>query len=374
MVDKYDVYGLQAKFPRILANFKQRKDLLPENREDIGTFEEYLGVENLSASRKIKYLRSLTTLSKIYGMPFRDASRKDLEPLFIKISNGKHTLHTIKDFKVALKKFFKWLRGTSDYPVEVNWLKTSMKEIPRIDPAELITADELNRLESFAKDLEMKVLLRILYYSAARPSEILTLTRSRCRFDQTRGFLIIKVQGKTGEREIPIYDKRTIDLFSNWLNFRGNIENGAFVFPNRKGKMLEPSNLRTSFSRIFKDAGINKPSYPYAMRHSRITQLSDELTDQQLKQFSGWAANSRMASTYVHRDIDDLLRAFDRYSPKKKEDAEKQIEKEASELLAELFSHRDVIEIVIDKIKEHSLFSKFEKLKKDAGIPIDRIK
>ncbi|HLC47983.1 MAG TPA: hypothetical protein VJI13_02815 [Candidatus Norongarragalinales archaeon] len=69
-----------------------------------------------------------------------------------------------------------------------------------------------------------------------------------------------------------------------------------------------------------------------------------------------------MASVYVHRDIDDLLRTFDKYSPKNKEDADKRIDKEGAELLAELLKNKDVLNLLIKEIKEHGLLPKFGKL------------
>ena len=51
---------------------------------------------------------------------------------------------------------------------------------------------------------------------------------------------------------------------------------------------------------------IKKKIYPHLLRHSRLTELAKELTEQELKVFAGWVAGSNMAQIYVHLSGSDV--------------------------------------------------------------------
>lgn len=49
---------------------------------------------------------------------------------------------TKHDFKVILKKFYKWLRGSEVYPEEVIWIKAPVRNNNKL-PEELLTEEEI---------------------------------------------------------------------------------------------------------------------------------------------------------------------------------------------------------------------------------------
>ncbi len=61
-------------------------------------------------------------------------------------------------------------------------------------------------------------------------------------------------------------------------------------------------------------AGIRKSVHPHMLRHTRLTDLATEMTEQELKVFAGWTQDSSMASVYVYlsgRDAEKaLLRVY----------------------------------------------------------------
>ena len=55
--------------------------------------------------------------------PFEEATKDDIVELIAKIERRNYAEWTKHDYKVILRKFYKWLRGTDDYPPEVRWIK-----------------------------------------------------------------------------------------------------------------------------------------------------------------------------------------------------------------------------------------------------------
>jgi integrase len=371
MVEKFDLYGLQKELPKIIVTFSKNQAISTQNRKDILSFIDYLGLENLSASRKIKYIRTLSTLSKLYGRDFTNANRSDIEELLKKILKAdNYRPHTIKDFKVALKRFFKWLRKSEDYPDEVRFLKASVKQKERVNPDELFTLDEVEKIESVASKLQYRLMVRLFYFSGARPSELLNLRFGDYYFKSS--FLILKVAGKTGQRDIPIYDDPTIDMFNKYIRLFSDPESKDFVFKNNLGHHYTPNAFLLQLKRMIKKAGVTKPAFTYNFRHSRISGISNDISDQAMKQFFGWKPASQMLNVYVHRDIDKLLQAFDDLSPQAKQEQKARLEIKKRELVNELLSDNEVQNYLIDIIKKKGMTSKFEDYIQFAGI-LDRV-
>jgi ribosomal protein L40E len=75
---------------------------------------------------------------------------------------------------------------------------------------------------------------------------------------------------------------------------------------------------------LTKKAGVEKHVKPYLFRHTRLTELSNTLTEAQLCMFAGWEQGSDMPRNYVHlsgRDVDDaLLRSYGLIKPKEEKE------------------------------------------------------
>ena len=54
---------------------------------------------------------------------------------------------TKHDYKVCLKRFYKWLKGNDEvYPDEVKWIKTTLKRNQTLLPDDLLTEEEVKRV------------------------------------------------------------------------------------------------------------------------------------------------------------------------------------------------------------------------------------
>jgi hypothetical protein len=82
--------------------------------------------------------------------------------------------------------------------------------------------------------------------------------------------------------------------------------------------MIPPHNQisATAFRQVLTKAAeravIQKKVNPHAFRHAQATELAKDFTEQQMKQYLGWAQDSKMAAVYVHlsgRDMDAAVLA-----------------------------------------------------------------
>ena len=70
--------------------------------------------------------------ASLLGKPLREASKRDIIELVGKIeSNEEWTAWTKQDFKVILRRFFKWLKTERGYLEGVRCVRTTMKKSRR---------------------------------------------------------------------------------------------------------------------------------------------------------------------------------------------------------------------------------------------------
>ncbi|MCD6423243.1 MAG: hypothetical protein J7L42_03915 [Elusimicrobia bacterium] len=149
---------------------------MPEdNRKDILDFHSYIIAEGLSVPRQVKYIYSLIQLSNWLGKKFQDAEKADIVSLINKIEQMDYAEHTKRDYKVVLKRFFKWMEGDDEYPEEVKWIKTTLKSNGHLLPEELLTPEDVEKLISAAYHPRDKALVACLYETGCRVGEILSV-------------------------------------------------------------------------------------------------------------------------------------------------------------------------------------------------------
>jgi hypothetical protein len=121
-LDRIDIHSGRHRFELALRNLEQDPLICPENKLHIQRFITFCRAANLSVSRQLLYLQKLTVLGRLYQTPFENATRDSIVSLMDQVKKRGVVEWTYQMYCVAIKKFFKWLRGTDDYPPEVKWL------------------------------------------------------------------------------------------------------------------------------------------------------------------------------------------------------------------------------------------------------------
>lgn len=285
------------------------------NRQAILEFVDECKAINLSMARRVKYLYTLPILAERLGKNFESATVDDIKKLVGDINDDKgYADWTKNDFRVALKRFYRWLRKLSpgQSPPETAWIRVRSAK-KKILPEELLTEDDVSALLSACENSRDRAFTMTLYELGGRIGELLSLRRKNVAFDEFGAVLILS--GKTGDRRVRAIVSTA--YLSQWLNDHPHKDPESPLWvslsDSSRGKALDYASSRMLLQRLARRAGIRKRVNPQAFRHSRASFLANALTERQMEQYLGWVPGSRMPEIYVHlsgRDVDNALLAM----------------------------------------------------------------
>jgi integrase/recombinase XerD len=301
-IDSNTVFGYaKRRLPRLKTT--------ENNRQTILRFMDFGFSEGLSPRRVEKYLCSLSKLAVFLNMDFDKAGRPDIERVMNVIERSDYTDWTKHDFKITLKKFYRWLRNTEENPPEVKWIRTTLKNCRLKLPKDILSPVEIRRLIVAALSDRDRAFVSVLYESGCRIGELLSL-RMRQLQRHKHGYQIT-VDGKTGSRRLLLI--ASAQYISTWLNHhpsKDEPDSYLWTTATYRNKKLTYSRICDILKTTARRANIKKAVNPHNFRHSRATHLAKHLTEAQMKEFFGWVQASDMAATYVHlsgRDMDNAL-------------------------------------------------------------------
>lgn len=291
----------------------ERSKLSKKNKDIIKEFIEACIAEGIGKLRVVKYIFTLKKIALSLNKDFDKVTKEDLVRFVRDIElNDDYSDWTKRDFKVTLKKFYKWLKGNGEeYPPEVKWIKTGKKLNNNKLPEELITLEEVKAMADASVNLRDRAIILTLYESAARAGELLNMKIKDVVFDNYGA--LIMLNGKTGMRRIRLI--ASVPALSEWLSihpFKDDKEAWLWLGSStlNRNERLSYAGLVKLLKELAKRANVNKPVNPHNFRHSRATELAKHLTEAQLCQVMGWVQGSKQAATYVHlsqRDIDKAI-------------------------------------------------------------------
>ena len=200
--DRIDIHDRKHRFDLALRNLQQDPCVRPENKLLIQRFITFCRTENLSVERQLIYLQKLTVLGRLYPAPFEQLTRESAVDLMDRIKKRGGAEWTYQMYCVTLKKFYRWLRETDEYPPEVKWLRASVRNKTNITADKLLSEHEILRLAEAAQNHRDRAFVLVLYESGCRIGEILGLRMKDLAYDE-KGALL-SVSGKTGTRRIRI--------------------------------------------------------------------------------------------------------------------------------------------------------------------------
>jgi len=306
---RHSVHDYRRRIERIFVRLERNRLVCKKDVEILRKYKDYLVSEGITFGRVGKYLSDLKKASELLGKKsFEKAVEEDIRRI-VSIFNGneKYSPWSKRDFKVAIRKFYTWLRGTKEYPPEVAWMKVYKKIRNTRNPEEMLTEEEVKKLIDNARHLQEKAFIAVLYESGCRIGELVFLKIKHVKFDDMGAQLF--VNGKTGFRRVRIVS--CVPYIVEWLNNHPRKkESEAFLWINNYGKPYYYGSIAGMLHRVAKRADIKKKVNPHNFRHSRATYLANYLTEAQMKEYFGWTQDSKMAAVYVHlsgRDVDKAL-------------------------------------------------------------------
>jgi site-specific recombinase XerD len=258
--------------------------------------------KKLGKARLVKYLDSLRQLAIWIQVDFDQMDQSRMEDLVLGIENDRFTKkdghpfsESVKrDFKVCLRKFYKWLLGNNEtYPAIVQWIDTRdvVPEIP------CLVREEIERMSEYAASPMERAIIWVLFDSGARVEEFLNV-----RFRHLEETLT--EDGQTVYRARIEFSKtkpRTVLLPIASRYLRSYLAHQSACLPERQVFPLSYQNVRKILNRVGKNA-LGKRVHPHLMRHSSATYYAPLLSRAAFCNRYGWSYGSNMADRYIDRE------------------------------------------------------------------------
>jgi len=278
------------------------------NKDLIIKYKDYCLLNGFSKDRVIKYIYHLIKICQWLKTDFESATLPGIETVVSRIQASSYAEMTKMEIRVVLRKFYKWFRGTDDYPPEVKWVSTKCKKRGRgILPEDLLSQEDIKRMSDAAKNERDRAFVNVIYETGSRIEEVLTI-RIR-NYQPDRYGARLRVNGKTGPRSVRIIS--SVPYLTEWLNKHPLKDDpDAFIWLSNQIKLLSYMGAYTLLKRLAARAGIKKRVNPHSFRHACATHLANHLTEAQMNEYLGWTRSSTMPSIYVHlsgRDVDNAL-------------------------------------------------------------------
>ena len=301
------------RYARYIEKILADSRISEANLEILKKYDSQGILQQVTTGTRQQRLITLRQLALFTKKDFKALTKEDIENFFSSLGILQNKTWSTKG--AFIKSFFKWLYKSDEYPQNVKWIKTTVKNKNYKLPSDLLTKDEIKAMADMTGNLSDRAFILVLYDSACRIDEILNLKIKDVSFDQYGS--TIMVNGKTGMRRIRLIESSP-DLLK-WINNhpkKQEREEPLFVYLSDKNryklfsKGISYDNAKIIIRTVAKRAGIKKRVHPHLFRHSRLTELAKILSESELKKFAGWTGSSTMAGIYVHlsgADIDKKM-------------------------------------------------------------------
>ncbi len=256
-----------------------------------------------------RYLRALGEASGVAS--FQDLEREDLEAWFARLRERGFTgrsglspasLRTVASYT---KAFLRWL-NEGETPACIRGLVIGKARTRVRSKTELLTPDEMERLIR-ASNPQKAAILRLLYATGARPSEVLNVRHEDVAWKTHNGMEYAELafrDTKTDEpRTVPLAERRALRALRDYLEIATGSDY-LFPSPSRKGQPLTERSLWAVLKRTAGRVGLKKRIYPYLIRHGRATELA-KAPRAFADRLMGWKSGV-MWKNYTHLETDDL--------------------------------------------------------------------
>ncbi|MCG3141123.1 MAG: Tyrosine recombinase XerD [Anaerolineae bacterium] len=258
--------------------------------------------KQIGIARLLKYIQTLTQLAGWIQTDFDKITQAEMETLVLAIEKDRHTRKDGKpftpsvkrDFKVVLRKFYKWLLGDNQiYPPIVRWIDTRdvIPEIP------CLRREQVEQLSELATNPRDRAIIWTLFDSGARAEEFLNI-----RFRHLE-----KVQGEGKEEIYRIrieYSKTKprsilLPISSSYINL--HLRHSKDSAPDQQVFPVTYGNL----AKILRELGkkvLKRRVNPHLFRHSSATYYATRLSRASFCNRFGWSYRSNMADRYIDRE------------------------------------------------------------------------
>lgn len=193
--------------------------------------------------------------------------------------------------KSALKFFY-------DEILNMNIVKLKTPKVSRKLPA-VLTKDEVKQLINSIKNRKHSLMVKLLYSSGLRLSELINLKVGDLELEKGIGWVR---SGKGGKDRLFILSNVVTEELRDFIRDRKDDE---YVFTGYKEKM-SPRNVQKLIKSAARKAGIDKEVHPHTLRHSLATHLLE--SGENIRKIQELLGHASISTTqlYTHITMEEL--------------------------------------------------------------------
>lgn len=169
--------------------------------------------------------------------------------------------------------------------------KTS-KKIPNV-----LTPEEIKKLLEATSNTRHKLIIKTLYSSGLRVSELTNLKTEDINFDEK----IAWVRGGKGKKDRMVIISQNLLLDLKEFIRENSKEKGDYVFGDKNNKKLSERNVQLIIAKAKKNAGLEKEIHPHTLRHSFATHLLEDGID--IRKIQELLGHSDLSTTQIYTKI-----------------------------------------------------------------------
>lgn len=200
-------------------------------------------------------------------------------------------------YQIIIKKYFK----DCGKPEVAAWIKVR-KPNHDIDPNNILSVEEINKLIEATDSHYYKALIAFLFESGCRISEARAL-KWKDFIDTTEGSIIHIKTKKTSAGIRKLILPGSSQYIKNW-------HASSYGKPEDKAFPISLAQSNHMLKQIAKDAGISKPVHCHAFRHAQATDMVHRAYNETIiRKKLGWTPTSGMVARYVHPNDNAVIDA-----------------------------------------------------------------
>ena len=158
----------------------------------------------------------------------------------------------------------------------------------------ILTINEVKKLIESSKNVKHKLIIKLLYGTGLRVSEIVNLEKKDILINES----MIKVVLGKGKKDRFV---KLPDSIKNELENYSKIGNSKYLFESNRGGKLTKATVQAILRNSAKRAKIKKRVYPHLLRHSFATHLLEQGTD--LRVIQKLLGHSSIKTTQIYTQI-----------------------------------------------------------------------
>ena len=290
---------LSSREPAVSDEQDEKKTLHPD-------YEAFL---QWKRTRKTKESTLLTMKRRFLRFPPPDGLTEEYFENRMNATTTKGEQVSNKTVRLELtyaKMFLKWAKRDFSHLQGFDLGKMEKSVVTE----DLYTPEELRAIFVAAEPLRDRPMLEVLYESACRAGEILSMTCESIRPGKG-DTLIVNVKGKTGNRDIIL--EHSAPNLQRWRDYHPTKKGLLWISQKRDEngdyQALSLTGLYLVAQKTIRRAGVTgKKRILHMFRHTRITELHKiGMQGLNLHGYVGWTEGSPMEKVYVHLDNGSIL-------------------------------------------------------------------